>query len=183
LLDELERAAATLTDESTTTNQHEEAVRIIGAALGFSATRPDANVGTGPDVLWLSEDEGLAYVFELKTDKDGTRYRKKEVGQIHQHIQWVRDHHPEVEQIPLVVGPRRGCTDDASPPPGVEVVSAEELSRVAGDLRSLYGWVMAHGGDLFTAAMINDGLGEFSLRHADLADQLETGEMSAFSVR
>lgn len=183
LLDELERAAAILTDEATSSRQHEEAVRQIGAALGFRASRPDNEQETGPDVLWLTPDERLALVFELKTEKDETPYRKEEVGQLHQHIQWVRDTYPDAEQVPFLVGPRRGCTEQASPPPQVRVVSAEELSRLADDVRKLYRRVVTQGGDLLAPATLHAGLDEFRLSWASLPDQLETVELSALAVR
>lgn len=183
LIDELERASRVLTDDEATSNQHEEAVRFIGEALAFRSTRPDNDTGTGPDVLWLTQDGCTAYPFELKTEKDETSYRKGEVGQMHQHIQWMQDNHPDAERLPLVVGPRRGCTEEASPPSGVLVVSAEELSRLAIDVRDLYQRVLAQSGGLLTAATLYSGLEEFGLIQDELIDRLETVELGALAAR
>ena len=60
--------------------QVEEAIRCLGQYLGLKSTRPDKEYGTGPDVLWMSE-EGHAACIEVKTDKQSTSsYRKEDVG-------------------------------------------------------------------------------------------------------
>ena len=65
----------------------EEATRVFGEILGFVATRPDNDVGTGPDVLWIDESSATCIAFELKTDKDDpATYWKKEIGQGHDHF-------------------------------------------------------------------------------------------------
>ncbi len=46
--------------------QSEEAVRYLGELLGFTASRPDNDVGTGPDVLWHDEADNTLLAFELK---------------------------------------------------------------------------------------------------------------------
>ena len=76
----------TLVQDLTTLNgngssaQIEEAIRCLGQYLGLKSTRPDKEYGTGPDVLWMSE-EGHATCIEVKADKQSTSsYRKEDVG-------------------------------------------------------------------------------------------------------
>jgi len=112
--------------------QSEELTYLVGFWLGFESSRPDNEERKGPDNLWLDKEEGIAFVFELKTDKKNTsQYNKEEIGQVHQHIKWVQDKHPEVYLNTFLVGPRQRCTDSASPPDGLWVISPEEITRIA----------------------------------------------------
>lgn len=66
-LTRIRTSTAKLSEPDATPFQREEAVRSLGEKLGFTSTRPDNNVGTGPDVLWLDEARGKCIGFELKT--------------------------------------------------------------------------------------------------------------------
>ena len=118
----------------------------LGRLLGLTSSSPDDLDDTGPDTLWLApeadrregQDDGAA--FELKTGMgEGSRYKKnKEVGQIHDHTQYLRTHHPDLG-IPLrVVGRLLPVSRQANPPPGVTVVTLEEVRGLAARVRALY---------------------------------------------
>jgi hypothetical protein len=63
-------------------------VRALGELFGFTATRPDNDEGTGPDVLWRDDAKPRQLGFELKTDKDDpATYFKKDVSQGHDHLE------------------------------------------------------------------------------------------------
>ncbi|GJE15561.1 DEAD/DEAH box helicase family protein [Methylobacterium marchantiae] len=129
-----------------TSSQMEEAVRSLGELLGFSASRPDNDSGTGPDVLWEELSTLKAIAIELKTDKkDPATYNKKDVGQSHDHIQWVSDHKKDVTLIGLLfVGPSGKSTNQANPSNQMWVVNPtqlvtirEEILSIIVDIRSL----------------------------------------------
>jgi hypothetical protein len=88
----IERAVDPLFDSTATANQHEEAMRAFGDALGYSATRPeqDEDNGSTLDVLWRDETPRQAILVELKTKKkpDGM-LNMNEVGQCFNHLEWV----------------------------------------------------------------------------------------------
>lgn len=72
--------------------QHEEALRLFGELIGFRASRPDNELGVGPDVMWMDDDINYAIGFELKTKKqEPIKYNKEEIGQLHNHLQWMAD--------------------------------------------------------------------------------------------
>ena len=72
---------------------------------------------TGPDVLWIDEEEKCCLLFELKTLQNGDKsITKKAVGQGHDHIQWVRDNHPGITIVGLIfVADTTDCNGDANP--------------------------------------------------------------------
>jgi hypothetical protein len=119
---------------SGTAAQTEEALRALGQYLGLESTRPDKEFGTGPDVLWASP--GLpALCIEVKTDKDvASRYQKKEVGQLSDHVQWVKQKIVAEEIIPLFIGPVVGVTETANPPNDFRVAALTEFHKLGARL-------------------------------------------------
>ena len=114
--------------------QTEEALRSLGEYLGLKSTRPDNEFGVGPDVLWIGEN-GQALCIEVKTDKQGTsQYKKEEVGQLHNHIQWVNDKHKVSNIFPIFVGPILPMSNNASPSPGMKVVELRHFDNLGQQL-------------------------------------------------
>jgi Helicase C-terminal domain len=99
--------------------QMEAAVRTLGEALGFEATRPDNDDGTGPDVLWMDNVTEQCLGFELKTNKeDPATYYKKEIGKCHDHLEWIAQEKTGFECLGLIiVGPDGVCDQAANPSP------------------------------------------------------------------
>lgn len=116
--------------------QIEEAIRSLGEYLGLSSTRPEKEYGTGPDDLWRVPS-GAALCMEVKSDKGTSQhYWKKDVGQLSDHVQWVRDNCDAIEIVPAFVGPTLGAAPDANPSPDVEVIELSEFAALADSLRA-----------------------------------------------
>lgn len=111
--------------------QTEETLKALGQYLGLISTRPDKEFGTGPDVLWRMPGS-VALCIELKTDKEpSSQYQKKELGQLSDHIQWVRNNTDAEKIIPIFVGPIVGATATGNPPDDFLVVSLNEFKALA----------------------------------------------------
>jgi hypothetical protein len=112
--------------------QMEEAVRALGELLGFEGSRPDNDVGTGPDVLWEDTEADTALAFELKTDKQpSASYSKKDIGQGHDHVAWVAKEKANRRLLGLgFVGPDGACTDRANPSPNMWIIEPRQLAKV-----------------------------------------------------
>jgi type III restriction/modification enzyme restriction subunit/RAD3-like DEAD/DEAH box helicase len=123
-------------DGTGTFAQTEEALRALGQYLGLEATRPEKEFGTGPDVLWVAE--GMPTLcMEVKTDmKPASLYQKKVVGQLSDHVQWVKDKIGTQEIIPVFVGPIVGTTDTANPPDAYQVIQLDQFRKLAERLRA-----------------------------------------------
>jgi len=118
-----------LADPASSSNAKEEAVRLYGELLGFSASRPDNEFGHGPDVVWKDDEDATLVAFELKTEKnEPAEYNKAEVGQAHNHIQWLKDNEKNVRSDGLLlVGPPGVCKSEASPSEDIFLVETKSL--------------------------------------------------------
>lgn len=123
-------------DGSGSSAQTEESLRALGQYLGLQASRPDHEFGTGPDVLW-SIDGCPSLCVEVKTDKKpATQYRKEDVGQLSDHVQWVKDQIGGEVIIPIFVGPIVGVTESANPPKDYHVVALKQFQNLAERLKA-----------------------------------------------
>jgi hypothetical protein len=68
-VEKLKIQSRTLDDPAASSNAKEEALRLYGELLGFTASRPDNDLGAGPDVVWKDEQSNIGLAFELKTQK------------------------------------------------------------------------------------------------------------------
>ena len=103
--------------DTGTPNQAEASVRVIGEVLGFTSTRPDNDEGKGPDVLWRDEAQMRMVGFELKTDKKiHATYSKDDVGQGHNHLEWMKQTHDKYMSLGLLyIGPDGETSEKATP--------------------------------------------------------------------
>ena len=78
-------------ETSATSNQHEEAVRLMGEVLGFTSSRPEQESDSDStlDVLWLHNQTKAAILWSLKTKKKaGSILNSDEIGMGLQHLNW-----------------------------------------------------------------------------------------------
>ena len=123
---------------NSSTNEVEQALRDLGELLGLKASRPDNELNTGPDVLWLCNGKhGLA--MEAKTGKQrGSQYNKTDdIGKVHDHIQWEKDHYKDYVFINMIVGRYLRVSSSANPAPDLRVVLLEQFVDVAERLQKV----------------------------------------------
>src|SRR5262249_7801801 len=81
---------------------------------------------------------GIALCMEVKSDKTSSQsYWKKDVGQMSDHIQWVKDNCDSSKIVPAFVGPVLRAAADANPSPDVEIIELSEFATLADTLRSV----------------------------------------------
>lgn len=126
-------------DGSGSFKQVEEAIRCLGQYLGFASSRPDKEYGTGPDIMWLSAAENVALCFDAKTGKKDTSiYRKEDLGQLADHVQWVRDNTDAATIIPGFIGPEVAAGSAANPQEGVKVASLRKFYALGEVVKEAY---------------------------------------------
>lgn len=148
-----------LLDGDASAGVHEEAIRRIGEYLGYDATRPEKQTdGKGPDDMWVVPSGSPVLVFDAKTRKVNKTYNKDLIGRSAQHALWVSQKHDDAERHHFIVGPRVPATPQSTIPPGLRVITREELARVASEVAGVYDRATRRGLPLFYAAEIELGL-------------------------
>jgi hypothetical protein len=131
-------------------------LRCLGQYLGLQATRPDNEHGTGPDVLWLCSDK-TAICVDAKTDKEaGGVYRKDELGQLADHVQWVRNNADAERIVSGFIGPEVTASDSANPQEGVKVVSLAKFHSIGETLKAAYRDIAAASLPLTVGQMVSE---------------------------
>lgn len=131
------------------TDDAEAAMQALGQHLGFASSRPEVEVGSGPDNLWGLTPSTNA-IIELKTG--GTRSDaeivKKEADQLSGALHWDQEHNPHAtRRIPVLVHPAFQRHQEATTPADTRVVTPDALQdlkkavrALAADLSSDSGW-------------------------------------------
>lgn len=119
--------------------QAEAGVRALGELLGFTATRPDNDGDTGPDVLWRDDAKPRQLGFELKTDKsDPATYFKKDISQGHDHLEWMAQTYPDYDILGLAfVGPAGKAHAQANPSADMSLCLPSALAALRDELLAL----------------------------------------------
>ncbi len=119
--------------------QAEAGVRALGELLGLTATRPDNDEGTGPDVLWCDDTQPRQFGFELKTDKKTpATYFKKDVSQAHDHLEWMAQSYPDHAILGLAfVGPAGSADAKANPSAQMSLCLAPALGALRDETLAL----------------------------------------------
>lgn len=116
--------------------QIEAALAALGDYLGLETRRPDSELGTGPDVLWTVPG-GPALSIEAKTAKgEKASYRKEDLGQLRDHLQWVREEVGPIEVHSAFVGPIAAASPGANPDPDMVVIELNEFRALRERLRA-----------------------------------------------
>jgi hypothetical protein len=103
--------------ETASHKQCEEATRSIGSAFGFISSRPCTDFGKGPDNLWIDAHSKQMIAFELKTDKaDSSTLTKDDIGQGHNHVEWLKTQYPDIELLGLIFLTRAEKISEKSDP-------------------------------------------------------------------
>jgi len=140
------------------TSQTEEAIRALGAYLGLEATRPEKEYGTGPDVLWVSPD-CPALCMEVKTGKDKENsYRKRDMGQLSDHINWVRNNTEYSDIIPIFIGPVSQPSESANPSPDFQLIELDNFQKLGERLIAVYDDIASNALPITLRGMIEEKL-------------------------
>ena len=162
---------------SGSVSQTEEALRCLGQYLGLESTRPDNEHDTGPDVLWLGDD-GKALAMELKTDKEeSSSYRKADLGQLRDHVQWVNDHVQVKTVVEIFVGPLLPASQSANPSPEMLVVGLDQFDSVGKRLISTLQDVAENALPLKLIEELNDKMGTRGLLWPGVFESLEMSNL------
>lgn len=165
----LDRLASDLVWDNERTDDAEAALRDVGLCVGFAAERPELEVGSGPDVLWLV-GVGRVACIEAKTGATADRIFKKDVNQLAGSVNWCLDRYgAQTEVIPVIVHPHRDVEQTGTAPPGMRVVTKQRLDNLKNAIRK-FGRTLAKS-DEPTAEAVQHALTECGLMADDFFER------------
>ncbi|MGC3939952.1 DEAD/DEAH box helicase family protein [Roseobacter sp. EG26] len=119
--------------DDASSNQHEEAMRLLGEVLGFVSSRPEqeSDQNSTLDVLWLHEETKCAFLWSLKTKKNNdSPLNSEEVGTGLLHLEWFDKEFPDYHQHELFfLTPQATCVQQAHPSERMAAVRTENLRQ------------------------------------------------------
>lgn len=114
----------------------EQALADLAQLLGAEGSRPEDEIGEGPDDLWLWPSVG--FVVEAKTDRDESLH-KKDGGQLLQSIQWFGRSYPTLPAPKAIVAAKVDVADRLSDfPDGTRVMTWDGAERLLKRLEEFY---------------------------------------------
>lgn len=127
------------------TEEFEASFLELGLLLGLNASRPEKDLGDGPDNLWALD--GTRYwVVEAKTGVTTNFIAKKDVNQLAGSINWFGAHYVNGENpVPVTVHPARALGPGSTAVPGMRVLTPRKLGELITNARA------------FAAALATDG--------------------------
>jgi hypothetical protein len=126
-------------DYNSTPGQFEQSLQELGRLLGLEASRPDNDSDVGPDVVWLTPDGGAGHAFEAKTNKSAdSEYSKDDIGQLHNHRQWILTTFPNKSVHLSIVGHILPVSSQSSPDERLSIIDVAEFKVLANNLQGLY---------------------------------------------
>lgn len=125
---------AVLSEISTITSQldfendsedFEDGILKLGTILGAISTRPEKELGKGPDNLWMWRDGAI--VIECKSMMKADYISKAYSAQLLDSCEWFRKEYPGVTYTPVIVCPTRQFDSAANPSPEMRIVDRAVL--------------------------------------------------------
>jgi hemoglobin-like flavoprotein len=170
-----DRLSALSQAKIVSSNVYEESIKWLGRYLGFQSTRPDqeSGIGRGPDNFWLSSEVGI--MIESKSDKGGVApYSKKEVGQTHNHLEWIKEEYPDihVNWKLMIAGPDVEAAHAASPSKEMNVWLPEEVHSISERIRQLIRDTWKESTPATIYSELEKNLKEAELTHMDILNSL-----------
>ena len=145
----------------------EEAVNMVGKALGFVCSRPDKEIGTGPDNLWAL-DVSTFFVIECKNESTNNTIAKRYCDQLSGSVNWFYEQYSRQYNCqPIMIHPSNKVEKGASPVEGMLVITEKELGLFRQGIRNLYK-ALSYNGNMTNVERINDLLKVYKLRKDDI---------------
>lgn len=133
---EINSLTSCLIFQRETADAFELAMKKVASYLGFDGQRPEAEFGSGPDVLW--ELGGLKYfVIEAKNGAVVETISKEYCNQLGGSVNWFeREYDKSCSCIPLMVHPGNVTERTATPPAGTRIIEKNSLPKLAEAIRT-----------------------------------------------
>lgn len=141
-----EAMLADLSFDQDRTEEFEAAFLQLGLLIGLNASRPEKELGDGPDNLWALDGNRL-WVVEAKTGSRTNFIAKTDVNQLAGSINWFGEHYTNGElATPVVVHKALTLGTGATAVPGMRVLTPRKLGELIVNVRSFANALASTGG-------------------------------------
>lgn len=126
----------TPSQEAGSHKRFESALEKVGLILGFVSSRPDQEMGLGPDNLWLMK-QGTCWVIEAKSEAIATEVTREYMEQLSHSVDWFSSQYlsDQTKCVPLMIHPSRRPKWDAVPRKNARVMTFEKLEKFRDAIR------------------------------------------------
>lgn len=146
----------------------EQAMCELGLHLGFSAQRPEREIGLGPDVLWGLGD--MAYlVIECKSGAEADSIPRADMAQLSQSMDWFEEAYSSCAATPVLIHPSRKLHGKATASSGCRILTFDKLKKLRAVINT-FATSIAHSNGYADPATVEKRLAALHLNAAALAD-------------
>jgi len=151
----------------------EALVSDLGSFVGADSSRPEHEIGEGPDNLWLWP--GLSLVVEVKNMAQYERIPKKDAEQLLHSMEWFRAEYPHAAvATPVFIGPTVTAEDGVHPPVGTRVITPALLDKLLAEIGLLVAAIASKPVDDWTSADITSLLVARGLNSGQIVQRFTT---------
>ncbi len=146
----------------------EQALADVAHVLGISSSRPEKEVGRGPDVLWLA-DTGEFLVIEAKSEvlSDRKEIFKSETEQLIHSCEWFRQEYAGKTPRVLLIHPATDLAHNAVFPTEGRIATPETLEKFVQSVRSYVAAIAKKSRASLTHQSVGQELQAYQLRFSD----------------
>jgi hypothetical protein len=146
----------------------EQAICDLGEHLGFRASRPEQQLGNGPDGLWMLGSSRVL-VIECKSGATTDSISRRDIEQLTHSMTWFRETYDQTLQpTPVMIHPVRSLHPQASALPGTQIITFSKLEELRAAVRKFAGALAAVPEEL-DASVVRARLREHGLLGASFA--------------
>jgi replicative superfamily II helicase len=121
---------------SMSANIVEQAICDLAPLVGAIGSRPEKELGEGPDGLWLLPD--ISLVIEAK-NKNKTSLHKSDAGQLLISLKWFNENYPtRKDPIPIIAAKITKCDRKTDFPATTRVITQDKMNNLLDNLEKLY---------------------------------------------
>ncbi|MBX4271310.1 DEAD/DEAH box helicase family protein [Clostridium estertheticum] len=155
--------------------QFEEAFKQLAFYLGFCASRPENDIGKGPDVLWQINDTEFL-VIECKNGVTNETICKHDCNQLNGSALWFENYYNFVSAsyTPIMIHLGNGFEYACSPDSNIRIINMDKLNLLKETVRK-FSLALVDNGNFRNAEVINKLLVEFKLDYLGFLNEFTVG--------
>lgn len=147
---------------NTNSNIIEEGLKYLGGLIGLESSRPESEIGKGPDLVWLWDNN--CYVIEVKHNNIN-KLHKKDSAQLHDSLTWAKDYYPMYNTIPVTITKDNimQADHDAHYHKDTLLIKESNINDLIRNIENFYAYIIEHPETLESHALLSKKINNFKL--------------------